>query len=99
MTFTELQSISMADRWRGLTHQQQEEIGVKVLGWLFAEIVAFDDGTETTKAERDEAHLLMDAAFSTIAKPVEAAFPNVQWWNQPSSQTSAQSGDHHAQAA
>ena len=79
MTLDEYKSVLPIDRWRSLSRENREIIGSLVLEWLFAELVAQDDGLQTTEADRDEAQAIADAAFSEIDDAVEKAFPDVAW--------------------
>ena len=80
MTLAELKSTTIVARWRSLSADQQEAIGAKVLAWVSGELVADDDGTDTTEADRDEARTISDDAFSGVDKAVMAAFPGVLWF-------------------
>lgn len=80
MKLAELHEHDFSDLWSQLTPAQQAEIGAATLANCFALLVAGDDGSDTTPADRNKAGDLASQAFDGVESAVEAALPSIEWW-------------------
>ncbi len=83
MTLDELDALDFAALWAGLAPDRQAAIGIAAIAEQFAGLVAADDGTDTTAADRNVALGMASEAYEGIAEAVEQAFPEVEWWDDP----------------
>ena len=81
MTLAELHALDVPALWSSLTAEQQAAIGTAAVAFQFAGLVAGDDGTDTSTADRNAALELESQAQNGMADAVEAAFPAIEWWS------------------
>ena len=80
MTLAELRALDFPALWAGLTVERQAEIGTAALAVQFAQLVAEDDGDDTTRDDRLAALTLASEAQDGLEAATEVAFPAVEWW-------------------
>ena len=80
MTLNDLDALDFPTLWAGLSAERQAAIGVAAIAEQFAGLVAADDGTDTTPADRNIAFGMASEAYEGTADAVEQAFPEIEWW-------------------
>lgn len=81
MTLDDLRSLDFAALWASLTPERQAAIGTAALQYAFGDLVAEDDGSDTTARDRGEAGRIRDAMLEGIPAAVEPAFPGLEWFD------------------
>ncbi len=80
MTLADLGTLDFPVLWARLSVEQQAVIGIAAIAEQFAGLVAADDGTDTTAADRNAALGMASEAYDGIADATEQAFPEIEWW-------------------
>ena len=81
MTLAELDALDFPALWASLSAEHQAAIGIAAVAEQFASLVAADDGSDTTAADRNTALLMASEACDGAADATERAFPHIQWWS------------------
>lgn len=79
MTLSELESLDFATLWARLPSRHQAAIGVAAITKEFASLVAQDDGTDASPAERGVADGIENKILNELPGLVGGAFPQFQW--------------------
>ncbi len=80
VTLTDLDALDFPALWASLDPAHQAAICVAAIAEQFAGLVAADDGTDTTPADRNLAFGMASEAYEGIADATEQAFPDIEWW-------------------
>lgn len=82
MRLAELDALDFPALWAGLAPEHQAAIGIAAVAIQFAELVAADDGSDTTRDDRQAALGMASEAHDGLAEATEQAFPDVVWWSE-----------------
>ena len=80
VTLADLDALDFPALWTSLDPARQAAIGIAAIAEQFAGLVAADDGTDTTAADRNLAFGMASEVYEGIADAVEQAFPEIEWW-------------------